>query len=96
MWCICWLSRGWLLNHSQTANGSTLPQVQLADGRALALGCDKLVFSPNTRVNVQHLSKAEYNGKWGKVVEYDRTAGRYVIALSAHQNLKLKPTNVRL
>jgi hypothetical protein len=70
--------------------------VQLADGRALALGCDKLVFSPNTRVNVQHLSKAEYNGKWGKVVEYDRTAGRYVIALSAHQNLKLKPTNVRL
>ena len=44
----------------------------------------------------QNLSKAEYNDKWGKVLEYDRAAGRYVVALSAQQNLKLKPANVRI
>eukprot|EP00854_Cymbomonas_tetramitiformis_P026124 gene26124-32003_t len=71
-------------------------QVQLADGRAIALQSVNLVFSENTRVQIQGLSKQELNGKWGKIASFEDAAGRYVVEISRDQSFKLKPENCRL
>ena len=39
---------------------------------------------------------AQYNGKWGKILEVDREACRYQLQLDAGKQLKVKWENVRV
>ena len=40
------------------------------------------------------LSKEEFNGKWGKVVDFDREALRYTVGFQDGKQIKIKLENL--
>jgi hypothetical protein len=77
--------------------GSGRYHVRLAQDETLALQMHNLVLPPGTRVTVVGLTgSAEYNGRIGSVVSYDRAAARYAVQLSESHELRVKRENVQL
>jgi ABC-type arginine transport system ATPase subunit len=58
-----------------------------------------LILSPGTRVRVSGLtseSASKWNEKVGKILSFDREAGRYVMEMSKEDQLRIKPANMKL
>ena len=65
----------------------------------IALPPANVLLPSGTRGRVVGLSSAaaaQYNNRVGKVLEYDREAGRYVVQLSDEHQLRVKPANLML
>ena len=67
-------------------------------GRA-SLQLVNLILASGTRVRVHGLSSAagsRWNDAVGKVLSFDRESGRYVLQMTADEQLRIKPLNVKL
>mmetsp|Transcript_106223 Transcript_106223/g.310527 ORF Transcript_106223/g.310527 Transcript_106223/m.310527 type:complete len:347 (-) Transcript_106223:134-1174(-) len=70
-------------------------QQQLPGGRrAVALQPGNVVLQSGTRVVVQGLSSAEFNGQMAQIVETDRDALRYTVRCQNGRQIKIKFENV--
>jgi len=53
------------------------------------------VFKAQSRVELKGLKTEDLNGRQATVVSYDKTAGRYVVALAdSDKNIKIRPENL--
>ena len=69
--------------------------VSLQQGQAVALLPANVILPNGTRGKVVGLqSGAQYNGTVGKVLEYDREAGRYLVQLDGGHQLRVKLPNL--
>ena len=71
----------------------------LGGGKVLGLALDKVILPAGARARVVGLTSAsgsKWNDHIGKVVEYDRVAGRYLLQLGGGNQLHIKPANARL
>ena len=71
----------------------------LGGGKVLGLALDKVILPAGARCRVVGLTSAsgsKWNDHIGKVVEYDRVAGRYLLQLGGGNQLHIKPANARL
>mmetsp|Transcript_8548 Transcript_8548/g.21891 ORF Transcript_8548/g.21891 Transcript_8548/m.21891 type:complete len:198 (-) Transcript_8548:518-1111(-) len=59
--------------------------------------CDKLRLPKGTLVKITGLrAKPALNGSWATIESWDDAAGRYVVARSATEKIKLRPVNVTI
>merc|ERR1712146_340600 len=66
-------------------------------GQMAALQPGNLILSKGVRARVVGLTNgAQYNSRVGKVLDFDREAGRYLLQLSQDQQLKVKLENLML
>merc|ERR1712227_164103 len=79
---------GWNLSNSRYT-------VQNQFGEAMALQPKNVVVPNGTRVMIQNLNAAQYNGKWGEVLEFAPVTGRYQVKIDKNQVLALKLENVK-
>lgn len=71
--------------------------VQVSTGAILQLKAGNVLLSPQTCVMLTGLTDAaHYNGKWGKVLDADVTAGRYLVKLDEKTQLRVKLDNARI
>ena len=68
--------------------------VKLQNGNAVGLQPQNVILPKGTRAMTQLLSKEEFNGKWGKVVDFDREALRYTVAFQDGKQIKIKLENL--
>ena len=74
-----------------------LYEVQLVTGESASLRPGHVVLSQGACVMVVGLSgAAQYNGKWGKVLEVDWEASRYLLKLDAKTQIRVKWENARI
>eukprot|EP00040_Diaphanoeca_grandis_P010888 m.55802 g.55802 ORF g.55802 m.55802 type:complete len:261 (+) comp22133_c0_seq2:228-1010(+) len=66
----------------------------LDDGSTVS--SDQVILPNDTTCELVGLSKAELNGKIGKILSYDKESGRYLVQMKMDLQLKIKRTNVRL
>ena len=81
------LIQGWL-------DGSDRYEVNCG-GKMVGLQKSNVILPTGTRVVVQGLSQAQYNGLKGQIEDLDRVAMRYVVKLGNGKQLKLKLENVK-
>jgi len=70
----------------------------MGTGRA-SLQLSNLILSAGTRGKVTGLtseSGSKWNDKVGQVVSFDREAGRYLLQMTADDQLRIKPVNLKL
>ena len=63
--------------------------------RALSLRPECVVLPPGTCVTVRDVqAKPQLNGKRGQIQSYDYGAGRFLVRVSATEQVKLRPANL--
>lgn len=72
-------------------------EVEFDDGSSAEVALECVVLpSASTGIVVGLVSKPEHNGKSGRVLSFDAEADRYVVALDASSQLRLKRSNLRV
>eukprot|EP00667_Euglena_gracilis_P009774 EG_transcript_9937 len=72
-------------------------EVQTALGTIVAAKPATLVLANHTCVMITGLSDAaQYNGKWGKVLDFDAATSRYLVKVDANTQLRVRLDNARI
>mmetsp|Transcript_90031 Transcript_90031/g.159433 ORF Transcript_90031/g.159433 Transcript_90031/m.159433 type:complete len:357 (+) Transcript_90031:133-1203(+) len=85
-----------ILNYDEKAGRYMVKlKKKMAGGRdVVGLEPNKVILNRGTRVVVQGLSKEEFNGLMGQIIDFDRTAMRYTVQCQNGKQLKIKLENV--